>query len=60
MSELLMLEYAYKIKTTWTLGCILASSLGLLMPDLTVLSEKISGTKPAQKPVKSNSENNLT
>ena len=55
-----MLEYAYKIKTTWTLGCILASSLGLLMPDLTVLSEKISGTKPAQKPVKSNSENNLT
>ena len=48
-----MFEYACKIKTTWTLGWI--STLGLLMPDLTVLSRKICGTKPAQKPVKSNS-----
>ena len=53
-----MLEYAYIMKTTWTLGWI--SALGLLMPDLTVLSKKISGTKPAQKLVKSISENDLT
>ena len=58
MSELLMLEYAYIMKTTWTLGWI--SALGLLMPNLTVLSKKISGTKPAQKLVKSISENDLT
>ena len=48
----------WKLLELWVQAWI--SALGLIMPNLEVLSKKITGTKPVQKPVKSNSENDLT